>query len=411
MRFKKVGAVALSIAMTFTMGLSALAAANIGADGTVQANDNTVNIAKEIIFKNAETTTVREPNITYTYTIAAANAANATVKDANGLSGTVKNGVAGAITNATSTVTFADTNTATATATGTADSKNASFTFDPTAFTAPGIYRYSIVETQSPTKAAVGVTEAGTYNANRWLDVYVKKTNANSNTMEIYGYVLSEESTSFDADANPTVNLDKKSTGYVDTDATAAGQDNVDVYETENLYIDKTTTGVMADKGNDFPLSIALTGTVAPKLDVTTSNSGAVNNTSTDTVGTYVNFGTITGTVRDTSTITLKGIPVGSTVSIVETNNTPDSYKVKADAAIGSGASSSVLTEAIVAAGANAAATTSVTLSDKVSISFTNTLDAISPTGFAVRFIPYLLVLGFAACLIAFARKTRRSEA
>ena len=55
------------------------------ANKAVSAEDATVSIKKEMIFVNAESTTVREPNIVYTYTISAASGVSATVKDSAGL--------------------------------------------------------------------------------------------------------------------------------------------------------------------------------------------------------------------------------------------------------------------------------------------------------------------------------------
>ena len=106
-------------------------------------------------------------------------------------------------------------------------------------------------------------------------------------------------------------------------------------------------------------------------------------------------LGTLTGTVRDGSQLVLKGLPVGSTLTVTETNDSPDSYKVKMESSLNGAAATTIYTEAIVAASATAVSS-SVTASTKVELSITNTLDAISPTGFADRFTPFaiLVVLG-----------------
>ena len=423
---KRIGAVALALAVSLTMGTSAFA---VNSDGTknddngIESSDTTIGIAKQMVFINDENTTVREPNITYTYTISSATPGTAKVTDKDGMTGTVKAGIMSAVTGATtattSTVEFKDTVTSDASAAGTStSSKYANFTFDPTKFLVsdvltPGIYRYKISEGCNPTKASVGVEEATGYSADRYLDVYVKWNNDRT-ALAIYGYVLSEDtaSTSFDASANPKVNIDKKSPGYVNTAESGDAPADVDVYKTENLYINKVTTGSLADANNLFPISLTLTapsGVTAPKMDVATSNGGTLTVSSG---GAYINsWGAVTGSVKNTSQIAIKGIPAGAKASVVETNNTPDSYKVKAGTEADA---EDLLKEAIVAAGSNAKATSDVALTsgDEVvaEIDFTNTLDTISPTNVVMRFAPYLFILGAAIVLLVVMRRRRAAQ-
>ena len=199
-KFAKLTALLLTLVMVFGMSTMTVLAADESAGGafvdeTVTADNETVSIKKEIVFVNDEATTVREPNITYTYTLSAVASVTATVKDSAGLQATVKPGVAAAIATGTDTIVFQDTVTGSASSAGTAVAKYADLVFDQDVFTAPGIYRYQIVETQNKTKSTVGVTEeGGTYNATRFLDVYVCKTDASlpnaAGNMKIYGYVL-----------------------------------------------------------------------------------------------------------------------------------------------------------------------------------------------------------------------------
>ena len=412
---KRISVLILALAMVFAMGITAFAADTDDTPNNwkgIETTDNTIGIAKQIVFVNGEDTTVREPNITYTYTIsAAAPGTTTTITDHNDISGTVKAGPIGAVSATTATVSFADTATAAANANGTGeeDIKYANFTFTPATFGAPGIYRYKIAETSNVTKASVGVTEAATYNANRYLDVYVSKTSSTDPTLKIYGYVLFEgtDTTSITDD-----DVSMKSAGYVNKSTTTGSQEDVDVYTTQNLYIDKTTTGVMADPANDFPVNLALTAasgvTATPKIDVTLGGNAALTGTATDTVGTYITFATaMTGTVDNGSSIYLKGIPAGGTAALTETNNTPDSYKVKAGKTSGA---ADLLAEAIVAAGANSAATNSQTLNARVNVYLTNTLDAISPTGVVVRYAPYALILAAGIVLFGISRRRKANE-
>lgn len=386
---------------------------------------NTIRIAKEIIFVNAENTNVREPNITYTYTIATTTPGTAKIKGldmtahSTELTSQVKAGpltaVEGATTATTSTVSFVDTNTKiAATANGTSDRKYANFTFTPATFGAAGIYRYLITESQTPTKASIGVTEAATYVNTRYLDVYVK-WNSDHSALEIYGYVLFEGSATDSIEYDKNTDLAKKSHGFVNKSTTAGTQEDVDVYTTENLLISKTTTGSMADKNHNFPVTITFTKATglsdSIKLDFAVANSGTLTKTGDDTnsVGYVTMDAALSGTVKDTSTITITGVPYGSTVTMTETNNTFDSYRVKAGT---TSDTADLLTEATVAASATSGATTSQTLNAQKSIYITNTLDAISPTGYVSRFAPYALILvaGIALLIVAKKRKPAKDD-
>jgi hypothetical protein len=436
--WKKLSAVALALVMV--MALCVMASATgietnstdegvINATKGIESAENTLKIAKEIIFVNAEETQVREPNITYTYTITAVDTATLGGATVTGLTAdqndaadltmttTVKAGRADAVTGSTdgttSTVVFVDTTKATATATGTPDTKYALFTFTPTKFPEAGIYRYKIEETLasgSNTKAQVGIVAANkaenvAYNADRYLDVYVKWKADRTQGLEIYGYVL------FEGSADQTItnaDVTMKSKGYVNT--SDSSQANVDVYTTQNLLITGATTGALADKTNLFPVSVTLTKaeglTDGIKLDVAVDEGKSTFTTSSDTLGNYVVMGSaINGTLKDEGTITITGIPANSTVVMSEQNNTHDSYRVK----VGTTANTdNKLAEATVAANGTSSDTLSSTLSAKVSLYITNTLDAISPTGVTLRFAPYMAMLG--AGIVALPLSLRKKE-
>lgn len=418
---KRFGAILLALVMVLGINSTAWA---VNTDSTdkinewrgIEANDNMIGIAKQIVFVNAEDTTVREPNIVYTYTISSATPGSATVKDHIGISGTVKAGPIDAVTGTvlntkTSQITFADTSTSSATITGEANTKYATFTFDPTKLTAPGIYRYQIVESCEPAKASVGVTSDADYNPNRFLDVYVKWNDART-ALEIYGYVLFEDEENDQEKSITSTDVAMKSQGYVNT--ATSGQSDVDVYTTENLVISKVTTGSLADLNNDFPVTITMTKasglTNGIKLDFKVANNGALTKVGTDTVGDYVTMDTpLSGTVRNSSTISIIGIPAGSSVTMTEKNNTSDSYKVKAGKTTGA---DDLLTESIVAAGATSGSTSPLPLTAKAEIYFTNTLDTISPTGLVMRFAPYALILaaGIVLLVVAMKHKSRKDD-
>lgn len=431
---KKILAVLLAVMMVAALSVTALAT-GANSDGTlnddngITADTNVINIAKQIVFVNAENTNVREPNIVYTYTIATTAPGTAKITDKNSIEGTVKAGplaaVTGATTAITSTITFADTNTKVeATANGTnSASKYATFTFDASKFKTgdpavltPGIYRYKITESCNPTKASVGITEAGTFNPDRFLDVYVKWNDART-ALEVYGYALFEgsETQSIKSDELSSGDVSMKSKGYVDTDTNASDTNHadVDVYTTQNLHISKVTTGSLADKTWDFPVTITFTKASGLsdgiKMDFTVSGDGTLTKTGTDTNSVdYVTMDVaLNGTVDDEAVINITGIPAGSTVSMTEQNTTPDTYKTKAGTTSGG---TDLLAEAIIAIGGTTGATSTQTFTTTQNIYLTNTLEAISPTGVVMRFAPFAIILAAGMMLLVLSRKSRKAE-
>ncbi|MBR5348548.1 MAG: hypothetical protein IK125_04865 [Lachnospiraceae bacterium] len=382
---------------------------------------NTVSIKKELIFINDAGSDVREPNITYSYRIEPvtfADTDDVQVTDAAGVSGKVKSGVAAALpATTTQTIVFSDDNALVHTsAAGAVETRYVDFAFTPAEFPGPGIYRYVITET-STDKDAVGVEEEGAYGETRYLDVYVRKTAEDDDTPVIYGYVLFEDTatTSFNAASNPTENIDMKSSGFVNKPDPSTGTDlnGVDVYRTQNLTITKETAGLLADKGHNFPIDITFAKpadiTEDVLVNVTLGGNATLEDVTTDaTLGDYITLGdAFTGTVDNGSSITFIGVPQGTTFSIVETNDTPDSYKVK----MLSG-TTVLLAESIVpASGSSATWTNDATLDTTTEVTITNTLDTISPTGFITRFAPYVLLLAGGILLIVLGRTAvRRSS-
>lgn len=432
---KKLTALLLALVMVLAMNVSALAAANTqtstkNSDKGIASTDNTIEIAKELVFKNADGGAVREPNINYIYTISSAEPNSATVTDAAGITATVKAGVIGAVSATTSTVAFSDETTQTASATGEAVTKYASFTFKPEEFKVdgkptPGIYRYKIAETTSVKKNTVGIEQSIAFDANRYLDVYVRWSDAEHTTLAIYGYVLYKNATdgSKEVIKSGEDSIDDKSEGFVDTTEKVVDPTDPegglievksgDVYETENLYIHKTTTGDLADKNNLFPITVNLTapGSVKAgiKLDVSATGEGTVASTGSDDNGAYVTtWNAVTGSVKDGSVVIIKNVPKGATATVVEKNNTADSYKVKAGTTEGG---AELLTEAIVNKGDDTVAfKTAVTLDAKKDIYFTNTLGTVSQTGVVLRFAPYAIMLGAGVALFIIL-KVRKNKA
>lgn len=416
---KKTLAFLFTAVLLVSMGTVAFASDDAPASGSIVLNEaitqdgETVSIKKEVVFTNAEATDVHEPQFIYTYTLTAATGVSATVKDSTGLTATVKDGVSAAIATASDTIIFNQGVMAHTSAAGTPCVKYADLAFDEDIFTAPGIYRYKVTETTSAAKGSVGITTSGTYDNVRYLDVYVQKKNASlsnaAGNMKIYGYVLYEganEDVSFNGYTGETQNLTAKSDGFTHNSA------GYDVYETQNIHVAKTTNGVLGDKTQDFGFTLTLltyggTITTAARVEYYATGGAVLNGpggTTTTSSSMQYTFGAacfgFSGTIRDGATVNIVGIPTGGTGStwrLVETNSSPDSYAV---AMTNNG--SSLLASTIVAP-SGTATSSNFTVNTTANVAVTNTLDAISPTGFAERFTPFviLVILGVALFVIA----------
>lgn len=377
-----------------------------------------ITINKEIEVFNSGSATVYAPPITYTYTVTAASVTNGvqTVKDEDGVVGKVYAGDLDALTNTNdqATVTFVNTNSVTATTSGGVYFTNGfTLNFDPDEYEHSGVYRYVITQT---TGGFTGVTLSG--DNVRYLDVYVRlatTSDSASTDYVIYGYVLSKaDSAAFNVDDSDISNRDAtiKTNGFVHTGATNAGTDSsltVDRYNTYNATITKNVTGAFGDKGHEFPFAFTLTS-AANGARVSASTTGS--NLTGFTSGTAeIASGTLAGTVElsDTKSVTISGIPNTSTLSVTETNDTYDIYKVSTTS------TNSVATDLTATAkDQNETATLSgiapSALTSDVAVTFTNLLDTVSPTGLMLRIAPFAVLLAAGSVFIFIAQKAREDE-
>lgn len=414
---KRIGAVALAVAVSLTMGTAAFAADDpatltngVAKDGNKANGFNSVGSSisfdKEIVLMNpTKETTVYAPKITFNYAIAPANPESATVTDADNAKASVKAPPANTINTSGSTLTAAFTNTDSVSVTditnGTAVSKPIKVAFVVSNFPSAGIYRYKISESVAAaadgaagTRDAAGISNTS-YAADRYLDVYVK--NGANNTKEIYGYVLFEgtDTTSITKDT-------KKSQGYVHTDGSTA---DVDLYKTTNLTVTKDIEGTLADMTNKFPFQIGLANSsltyTAHKFMYGTT-AAAFTSSNNYVVGTLAADSALKLGEQESAVFT--AVPLGVTTTTTyqanEFNNTSDTYSVKVDTGTPSNLAGGAATQ-------NAA--TNLTASE-VSTKFVNTLDTISPTNVVMRFAPYLFILGAAIVLLVLMRRRRASQ-
>jgi len=407
--WKKLSAVALALVMVMALSVMASAASNetltngVAKDTTentynYKAIGNTLEIPKSITVTGTAPK-VYGPTVTYSYDIVGVDITSGAPTVSDGISTTarpVKSGVTGGVT--LSTVVFTSSEVALTNDTGSVTEKLTA-TVDLTKFSYPGIYRYAITEATTNTAAlyTAGVTRP-TEDA-FFLDVYIKNDTNGTNNLSVYGYVLLDTNTNITSTDDPSHKVSALTT---------------DSYATMDISVTKSVTGNMGDKTNQFPFTIAVNNN--PISGTNMSYYSGKTNANT----TAVTDASLTTSLKDGEVYVIKGLNPKATVTFTETNNTPDEYTVS----VKDKADSLFVTAAAVTAGSNkatsalavsnydtvnaTAVTTVPTASDYSAITFINNLDAISPTGVALRYAPYLAMLG--AGVVALPLSLRKKE-
>ncbi len=430
---------ALATSAGTTIGVSGVSGGFTTPDTPVVQEDSII-LYKEITAYNPEECVVNAPTITYTYTVTAgeakniyddvsahAPAVNVHAVTKAGITDNVKvttslNGT-DTTEDATGTLALTPATSLEASANGKANRFPVTIDFSNITWTGSGVYRYVITETASEYTTS-GVMD-GDITAVRYLDVYVMDcptgttdtAPATPDGYVVYGYVCFTNNNDIDAKDTPTTTTVEdagKTEGFVSTTAIdPVSGDPVDVtadsYHTFNLKVGKTLINDKAMNTNEFPFTITLenttvTGAVLPIMTITG------NATQTD-----LTAGSITATWEPTiangATVTYTGIPCGTTVTIYETNNVAGTtYSSESDGAVTNADAKSIYTneKSNEARIDNTVALTKATAN--YTVTFTNTLLQISPTGVVIRFAPYMLMLATGIFLLVFCRRRREND-
>ena len=390
-----------------------LFAATALAAATVSDNNASVTVTKGIMLLNDEGGTYYSPNVTYTYTVAPAPATvtmpTVTDNSTPAVTATIKAGLPGSVSftdTFTPCVTSKDvafTSHATvfytsAEAEGaTPITENLTLNFNMSEFSAPGVYRYVLKdETSEATLNAAGIVRPEGYDDEVYLDVYVRnKTDGRG--FEIYGAVL------VTGDENVTPNTGKP-----------ASLDD-DEYYTFNVEITKTTVG---DTSHEFPFTIAVDNNTSgePAANVTYYAGKDASDLSAGTAP------SLTPSLKSGETYYIRGLIPQAKINVTETNDTSETYTVTAIAgdttwinseAVATNESASIAqtTQAVTDYPTDETAPTSVTQDATLKkIDFTNTYESISPTGLALRYGPFVLLLAGAVCFFIVGRKRKETK-
>lgn len=314
------------------------------------------------------------PKVTYKYSIAAGDAINAV----EGVSPEIKAGTFTQGTdgkqypNITTDVTFNQESLS-------EDKKTASepvtIDFSQASYAAPGIYRYVISETDAEAVGLATVDDDDTI----YLDVYVTE---NSGVRSITYYQLS---TSADA---PTIGDSDPDNEKVDDIAQYEGKftASTDTYTTFDVTITKNVAGDMGDKGKEFNFDIDITDPNSSSvLESVTVENGTSKGNFTQDEESQKYIANVIADLHDKESVVIKGVPTGTVLNITETNATGYTVAYSANAEDGQ-----------------------ATITDDTTITVTNTLNSITPTGLVMNVAPYalLVVVAAGACFV-FLRKRR----
>ena len=412
---KKITGIALTVGMILSMGVTAFADTPAADYGT----QTILNLPKDVMIYNNSGHKIDAPEISYSYSVVPVTPAeNTSIKDYQGNTGTVRAGIAGVVSISESLDFSAEAaKEATVGHIYAADNekytKNILVNIDIANIPAAGIYRYKITDTTpADALAKAGIIRSAAYDPIRYLDIYVSN---GANGLYISGTILFKsgaDSTSFDG--TDGTNLALKVTGFDSTSEAFADQ-----YHTYNLDITKKVEGAMGDKTHDFPFAVATAAASDSKIFFQVDNTEEQESS----IGTE-----IATTLHDGQTLHIYGLPQTTVYNVAENNNTYDTYTVsifddndpvnfyngfgidKEDGSKGKEVARN--NQAAAADAAGIALVEGYTASEAGtqamgSLTFLNYLNAISPTGVALRVAPYAIMLAAGLFLLVFGKKFR----
>lgn len=400
-RTKKIGlgkrllTAAASLVMLATCAVTAMPAhaANTAPDGNLTFNFNKYLVMDE----NAKV-----PNATFTFSIAAGTAVDATAStpaiyagnDANRVQGLpvlkVDGVVKDSVTFSASDTTY-DSKQGTDTVTIGADQvyakKVVTVDFSGVDFNAPGIYRYVITEQASSND---GISNDATNT--RTLDVVVSYSNEETQTLAVTNYIL-YPGTKMDA---VNVGVDAKDDGFTNS------------YTTYDLTLTKEVTGNQGDRDKYFKFTVSISGATLGTVytvDVTTdadAQPSVDGETKTNPAELTATNGSVSADyyLKDGQSIVIEGLTAATKFAITEDDYAGDGYTTKYK-----------LTDVSADESGRVISATAMGAADR-KVTFINNKTGTVPTGILLDVAPYIVLVALVGVgLIALlATKKRRSR-
>lgn len=267
--------------------------------------------------------------------------------------------------------------------------KTATVDFSKVTFTAPGIYRYEIKEDNTKTN---GIYENIGYDTpTRYLDVYVENVLKDG---KVTGYKITN-SVLTETAINPTQKGDQVEYGE---NKKVAGYENT--YTTYDLTLDKTLAGTMANHADEFKFTITIKGMQAGSTVTVEEGDDTFTSSAAKEDGTI----TVSATLGDKGSTTIKGIPANASYEIKENLDAKTGYTPSIKTTTGLNVNKSEDVN-----GGYSKVTAEMDNKDEA-VSYTNTKDAVTPTGVAMTVAPYILMVAVAGVFAILFLRRRHEE-
>lgn len=244
--------------------------------------------------------------------------------------------------------------------------KDVTLTFTPSAFTAPGIYKYTVTEVDPANDVTLDAIDGVNYDTTaRTLYVYVR--NASTGGYEVYGAVMYNGNTKSDTITNE--------------------------YDTANLTVTKEIDGLQGDTGSKWWVTITIKGAAGEKY---VDSKGAVLEIGQDgTASSRVELG-------DDESYTIYGLSANDKYSVSEDAANSDNYDTTYTV---NGTEMSTVSE--VSMGTE----TATGKAKDATVVITNKRDPSDiPTGVIMNIAPYVLMVALAGGIAFFFLRRRNAE-
>lgn len=367
------------------------------------------------------------PNVDFTFSVAAGQAADASERHLEVLAGVDADKVTlgvGEARDGKVPFTAGDATTAGAADDGIANdtakkyaSKTVTLDFSGCTFPKPGVYRYILTE-----KTASASEIANDSTPTRTVDVYVADKNDGSAALEIEGYVMySGTVTAAPYDNTYDEDTENNLPAVTDTAAGTKSTSYINTYGTENLTLKKKVSGNQASRAEYFEFTVTLSGVNAGTVytvDLTNAEAAPTvdgeekTNAAVITVPDDATEVTAVYWLQGGQFVVIQGLATGTKYEIGENSETlnKEGYTtdITTDATAENGKDSDAVTT--IDSDNRKIADTGTGLTTDIEITFTNSKNSVIPTGVIMKVAPFVIagVVVIAAAAVLIVRAKRR---